>query len=50
MKIKNINNKNFFARLLIFLSWQIYNNFGVIIPPYKWYRSALDDYYTKKIK
>lgn len=50
MKLKNIQNKNFAARLLIFLSWQLYNNWGVMIPPYKWYRSSLNDFYAKKIK
>lgn len=50
MKLKNIKNKNFVARLLIFLSWQIYNNFGLLIPPYRWYRSSLNDFYVKKFK
>lgn len=50
MKIKNIKNKNLAARLLIYLSWQIYNYFGLIIPPYKWHRNSLNDYYSEKIK
>lgn len=52
MRIRDIHTKHFICSLIVFLCYQMYNSFGIILYPYRKYRESLQkqyaDYYRRR--